>query len=174
MSYLNANKTSGIKYGIPLLVKMTLFFLSLELSAQEPPPRPLEVTINQNLSFGAFTQGPAGGSITVSSSSARSTSGDVILLNLGYLFYAATYRLSANAGTVVSILNGPDAVLPGSNGGSMTLHIGLSNPVSPFVLPTTYPAFSLMNLGGTLTVGNPGSNPPGNYSGTFDITFVQE
>jgi hypothetical protein len=31
-----------------------------------------------------------------------------------------------------------------------------------------------MNIGGTLTVGNSASNPPGSYSGTFDITFIQE
>ncbi len=151
-----------------------LFALPQDGLAQEPPPRPVEVTVVQSLGFGAFAQGAVGGSVTVNSAGSRSSSGDIILLNLGYSFTAASYRLVGNAGTVISILNGPDVSLPGSNGGSMTLHIGASDPSSPFVLISVPPAFTTMNVGGTLTVGNPGSNPPGNYSGTFDVTLIQE
>ena len=159
-----------------LLVLSVLLLLALPQDgyAQEPPPRPVEVTVVQNLGFGAFAQGAIGGSVIINSAGLRSSSGDIILLNLGYIFAAASYRLVANAGTVISILNGPNVSLPGSNGGSMTLQIGASDPVSPFVIMTVPPAFTLMNVGGTLTVGNPGANPPGNYSGTFDITFIQE
>ena len=153
---------------------LLLFALSQDGLAQEPPPRPVDVTVVQNLGFGAFAQGAAGGSVTINSAGSRSSSGDIILLNLGYLFSAASYRLVGNAGTVISILNGPDVSLPGSNGGSMTLHIGASDPASPFVLLTVPPDYTTMNVGGTLTVGNPGSNPPGNYSGTFDVTLIQE
>jgi len=151
-----------------------LLTIWLEGFAQEPPPRPVVVTVTQNLGFGAFTQGAAGGSVTVSSGSLRSSTGDVILLGLGFPFSAAVYQLVANQGTVISLLNGPDVLLPGSGGGSMTLHIGSSNPLSPFVMTTIPPAFTLLSIGGTLTVSNPASNPPGNYSGTFNITFIQE
>jgi len=174
MSVLKGNYNFRILNWIPLLIIILFFTFSPELSAQEPPPRPIEVTVNQNLAFGAFAQGAVGGTISINPASGRSFSGDIILLNLGYTFSAAIYKLVANAGTVVSLLNGPDVSLPGSNGGSMTLHIGASDPVWPFVITTVPPAFTLMNVGGTLTVGNPGSNPPGNYSGTFDITFIQE
>ena len=159
---------------IACIISALLFALPQDGLAQEPPPRPVDVTVVQNLGFGAFAQGAAGGTVTVNSAGLRSSSGDIILLNLGYLFTAASYRLVGNAGTVISILNGPDVTLPGSNGGSMTLHIGASDPASPFVLTTVPPAFTIMNVGGTLTVGNPGSNPPGNYSGTFDVTLIQE
>jgi hypothetical protein len=152
-----------------------LFVSSQEALAQEPPPRPVVVTVNQNLSFGVFAQGAAGGTITINSAGNRSFSGDIILLNIvGYTFSVSIYKLVANAGTVISLLNGPDVPLPGSNGGSMTLHIGASDPAWPFVINTVPPAFTLMNVGGTLTVGAPGANPPGNYSGMFDITFIQE
>ena len=160
-----------------LLIGLSLLLLLALPQAgfgQEPPPRPVEVTVVQNLGFGAFAQGAIGGSVTINTASLRSSSGDIILLNLGYIFAAASYRLVANAGTVISILNGPNVSLPGSNGGSMTLQIGASDPASPFVIMTIPPAFTSMNVGGTLTVGNPGSNPPGNYSGSFDVTFVQE
>jgi hypothetical protein len=57
--------------------------------------------------------------------------------------------------------------------GSMTLQINTIYP-TPFIINTTPPLSTLMYIGGVLTVGNPGSNPPGLYSGTFNITFVQE
>jgi hypothetical protein len=145
------------------------------MKGQEPPPRPLSVTVTaQNLSFGAFSQGAVGGTVTIASDGSRSATGDIILLTLGYSFSTALYELVANPGTVVSLLNGPDVVLPGSNGGSITLHIGASDPVSPFVITTVPPAYTPLNVGGTLTIGNPLSNPPGDFSGMFDITFIQE
>jgi hypothetical protein len=174
MSFLIRNYNFRILSSIGLLMIILFFAISTELSAQEPPPRPLQVTVNQNLAFGAFAQGAVGGTISINPANGRSSSGDIILLNLGYTFSAAIYKLVANAGTVVSILNGPNVSLTGSSGGSMTLHIGASDPVWPFVITTVPPAYTLMNVGGTLSVGNPGSNPPGNYSGTFYITFVQE
>jgi hypothetical protein len=159
-----------------LILSGILIFLAFQtIAGQEPPPRPVTVTVTaQGLSFGAFSQGVAGGTVTISSAGVRSATGDVILLGFGYIFSTALYELVGNPGTVVSILNGPDVSLPGSNGGSMTLHLGASNPASPFVINTTPPAFTQLNIGGTLTVSNPAANPPGSYSGTFDITFIQE
>lgn len=151
-----------------------LLLLSNEITAQEPPPRPVVVTVTQNLGFGAFATGVTGGTVTINSIGSRSSTGDVILLNLGYSFSTTIYRLVANAGTVISLLNGPNVSLPGSNGGSMTLQIGASNPVSPFVITTVPPAYTLLYIGGTLTVGNSAANPPGSYSGTFNVTFIQE
>ena len=174
MKFFIKGYRNHLQLSLLILPVFLLLALPQDLLAQEPPPRPVEVTVTQNLGFGAFTQGATGGTITINSTGARSATGDVIMLNLGFLFSTASYRLVANPGTVISILNGPDVLLPGSNGGSMSLHIGASDPVSPFVILTIPPAYTLMNLGGTLSVGNPGSNPPGNYSGLFDITFIQE
>ena len=161
-----------------LLIILPVIFLlasSQEAKAQEPPPQPITVTVTgQSLSFGAFYHGPVGGTMTINPDGSRSATGDVILLNLGYLFSTALYEVVANPETVISLLNGPDVTLPGSNGGSLTLHIGNSNPASPFVTTAVPPASTPLNVGGTLTVSNPGANPPGSYSGTFDITFIQE
>jgi hypothetical protein len=149
---------------------LLVFILSNNVAAQEDPPRPINVTVTQNLAFGTFYHGAVGGSVSVSPAGVRSSGGDVILLMTG-LYYSAIYRITGPPGTVVSLLNGPDVLLPGSGGGSLSLHIGNSNPASPFVL-TPGPFF--VNVGGTLTVGNSVANPPGSYSGTFNITFVQE
>jgi hypothetical protein len=153
------------------LLSSALFFLvSGSVIAQPHPPRPINVTVTQNLAFGTFYHGAVGGSVSVSPAGVRSSGGDVILLMTG-LYFSAIYRITGPPGTVVSLLNGPDVLLPGSGGGSLSLHIGNSNPASPFVLT---PGPFLVNVGGTLTVGNSVANPPGSYSGTFNITFVQE
>jgi hypothetical protein len=160
-----------------IILLLVLLISSLQMArCQEPPPRPITVTVTaQGLSFGAFSQGATGGTVTISSAGGRSATGDVILLNLtGYTFSTALYRLVGNPGTVVSILNGPNVSLPGIPGGSMTLQIGASNPASPFVINTIPPAYTELNIGGTLMVSSPAMNPPGSYSGTFDITFIQE
>jgi hypothetical protein len=158
-----------------ILTGIILSGIHISLVAQEPPPRPITITVtSQVLSFGAFTQGAVGGTVTISAAGARSSTGDIILLNLGFSFSTALYQIVGQPGTLVSLLNGPDVSLPGSGGGSMLLHIGSSNPASPFVIITVPPAFTTLNVGGVLTVSNPAANPPGNYSGTFNITFIQE
>jgi hypothetical protein len=158
------------------IVFLTLLLVSLWLTSysQEPPPRPLVVTVTRNISFGAFTHGLTGGSVSLDVGGTRTKTGDVILLNLGYTYSTATYSLVANPGTVVSLLPGSDVYLNGSNGGTLRFHIDSTNPASPFVISTIPPASTTLYLGGTLTVGNTSSNPPGNYSGTFNLTFIQE
>jgi hypothetical protein len=156
---------------VTLTIPVLLMFLSIELLGQEPPPRPIKVTVVSNLGFGTFYQGATGGTVTVNTTPARVSTGDVVLLGIGTPFSAAVYRITGNPGRIVSILNPLDILLPGSNGGSMNLHIGASNPPSPFV---TTAGQLLITIGGTLTVGAPASNPPGTFSGSFNITFIQE
>jgi hypothetical protein len=156
---------------LPFIILLTL---SQVVTAQEPPPRPITISVMQSLAFGAFTQGATGGTVIISSGGIRSSTGDIVLLNLGYSFSTASYDVVANPGTVISIMNGSDAILPGSNGGSITLKIGGSSPVSPMVTTAVPPAATTITVGGTLTVGAPGGNPAGNYSGSFNITFIQE
>jgi hypothetical protein len=148
-----------------------LFLIFQAAMGQEPPPRPLRITVNQNLGFGAFYQGAAGGTVTVRTDLSRIATGDVILLTMGYSFSPAIYTLTGTPGRIVSFLNPGDITLPGSNGGSLKLNLGSSNPASPFVLTST--PLSLY-IEGILTVGPPASNPPGNFSGSFNITFMQE
>lgn len=128
----------------------------------------------QNLSFGAFTQGSSGGTIIINNDGSRNASGTIVPLNLGAAYFQAIFEVEAPEGTVISILNGPDAILTGSNGGSMSLKIGNSDPASPFISTVVPPLKTQISVGGTLTVGTPQQSPPGNYSGTFYITFNNE
>lgn len=166
------------RLGCFLLLGILLVLSHSEAFAQQPPapPRPIAVYVNpaQGLNFGAFYQGNAGGSVIVYPNGSRSVTGDVIQANLGFSFSPALFEVDANPGTLISILNGPDVTLTGSNGGSMMLHIGSASPGSPFVTTAIPPARTVVSVGGTLTVSSPLANPAGSYSGTFSVTFIQE
>ena len=160
------------------ILPYTLFLLiyGLTVQAQPPPPRPINVFINpaQGLIFGAFFQGVTGGTVILFPDGSRSATGDLVLANLGVPFSPAIYEIDANAGTLISILNGPDVTLTGSNGGSIRLHIGNSSPASPFITTAIPPARTQVRIGGTLTVGSPLANPSGSYNGTYSVTFIQQ
>ncbi|UPK72676.1 DUF4402 domain-containing protein [Chitinophaga filiformis] len=160
-------------YSVLLLLLMQI---APPLLAQEPPPRPISVYVNpaQGLIFGAFFQGVSGGTVTIYPDGSRSVSGSIVQANLGFPFSPAIFEVDANPGTLISIMNGPDAILTGSNGGTLSLHIGTSSTGTPFITTATPPARTLVRIGGTLTVGSPPANPAGSYSGIFSVTFIQE
>jgi hypothetical protein len=145
-------------------------------SAQPPPPRPITVYANpaQGLIFGAFFQGSSGGTVILYPDGSRTSTGSLVLANLGYPYSPALFEIDANPGTAVSIMNGPDVTLTGSNGGSIGLHIGRASTGSSFITSIAPPGRTEVWIGGTLTVGSPLANPSGSYSGTFSVTFIQQ
>lgn len=154
-----------------------IFFLLLTtftLNAQENPPRPMHVSTFQHLSFGAFINGNSGGTVSIEPGGSRSVTGDIIPVYLSQQFHPAIFEVEANAGVVINILNGPDILLLGSNGGTLLLQLGSSLPLSPFINTTKPPFRTQVMVGGMLIVGNSHANPPGNYTGNFFITFIQE
>ncbi len=155
---------------------VTVACISLEVDAQTLPPRPIQVTVNnsQPLAFGAFTPGASGGSVIVNTNYTRSSAGTVVLLSLGYSSAPAMLYVKGNPGTVVTVTLSPSVTLTGSNGGSMILTPGPVLPASPFVITVPFQQTTELLIGGTLSVGPVGSNPAGNYSGTFSITFNQQ
>lgn len=151
-------------------------FASL-LNAQSLPPRPIIVTANssQPLAFGAFTPGTSGGTVTVSAAGGtRSSTGTVILFNMGIIYTPAMFYIRANPGTLVSLLSGPPTLMNGSNGGTLSLQVNGTFPASPFVITVPFQQQTTILIGGSLTVGNIALNPAGSYTGTIDVTFVQE
>lgn len=167
-------KLTGSRGKIFILYLLLLLVLTQEANAQYPP-RPVVVNpTGQGLAFGAFYQGAAGGTVSVSPAGVRSASGDVILFFGGFTFTAARFTIRGNPGTLITMMAGPPVVLNGSNGGSMTLTIGPANPPPPFVLTNPWPVPMDFFMGGTLTVGSPAANPPGTYDGSFTIIFNQQ
>jgi len=153
-----------------------LLLCQVQAHAQVHPPRPISVYFNPSLGlrFGAIFLSPSGGTLTILSDDSRSSTGGVLEAGLGFTYGAAVFEVLANPGTIISILNGPDATLYGSAGGSMTLHIGDCFPTSPFITTAAPPLYTTVKVGGILTVGTPVSNPEGSYSGSFLVTFMQE
>jgi len=169
--------TSGNNIVNTLIGVLTfLLFSPLSAHAQEPPPRPISIYVNpaQGLIFGAFFQGPTGGTVIIYPDGSRAVTGSVGQANLGFPYSPAIFEVDANPGTLITIMNGSDATLTGSNGGTLSMHIGTSSPASPFTATAISPARTQIRIGGTLTVGVPAANPPGSYSGTFSVTFIQQ
>ena len=171
----NKNKHDEVKliHGI-----LTLFLFSgcFAAKAQVNPPRPIGVyvTPGQGMNFGAFFQGMTGGTVILYANGSRSATGDLVLANMGFSLSPAMFEIEAEPGTVITILNGPDVPLTGSNGGSITLHLDAANLTSPFITTAVPPARTPVLIGGTLIVGSPPANPSGSYSGTFSVTFIQQ
>jgi hypothetical protein len=156
------------------IVTLILMMSNLCTIAQEMPPRPIGISLVQNLNFGAFYQGISGGTINLLPNGIRYATGDIILLGLGYPYFPVIFGMEGNPGTIVHFLAGPDVVLTGSNGGSLILQIGDSDPGDPIIINVAPPNTMQINVGGTLTVGNSISNPPGYYLGSFSVMFIQE
>lgn len=172
----SAHKSRLFGRVLPVMAALMLLCIAVPLQAQEPPPRPIIVTANpsQPLAFGAFSPGVAGGTVTVSPSGTRSAGGSVVLLSLGYVYTPAMFYVRANPGTVLSVLVPPPSILTGSGGGTLSLQIAGSLPSSPFVTTLPWPQQTTLLVGGTLTVANIATNPPGTYTGTYSITLIRE
>jgi hypothetical protein len=169
-----SGKRNRVGIILPLGLGIALMLSARTGMGQEQPPTPMKVTTFQNLSFGAFFQGVAGGSVIIYPSGSRAVTGDIIQASLGYSYYPAIFEIEANPGSQIVIQKGPDVLLSGSNSGTMTLHIGDTDPVSPFVNSTTPPGRTQVRVGATLLVGSPLANPVGAYNGAFMITFIQQ
>ncbi|HEV7621385.1 MAG TPA: DUF4402 domain-containing protein [Flavisolibacter sp.] len=164
-------KSLFIRYKKLMQLSCLIFFC---ISSSAASSQILSVRTVQNLNFGAFTQTGSSGTVIISNSGSRSATGGILPLNLGLTYFQAIFEIEAPAGTIISILNGSDAVLTGSNGGTMSLHISNSDPLSPFVSAVSPPAKTQVNIGGVLSIGDKVQSPSGFYTGTFYITFNNE
>jgi len=116
----------------------------------------------------------SGGTVILYPNGMRSVTGDIVQASLGFSFSPAIFEIEALPGTIIHVLNGPDVQLSGSNGGVINLHLGTSDPTSPFITTAIPPSRTLVRIGGILTIGSPIANPSGSYNGMFQITFIQE
>jgi len=151
-----------------LLVCLVTFVLQVE--AQEMPPRPIIVVrMNQQLNFGSIVSGQNGGRVKVDFNGGRQfISGDIILLSS--TTSCAGFTVDAEPGTMINIVNGQDAILTGPKG-TVTLHLEDASTGNPFITTGTS---TDVYIGGTLIIGTEAASPPGFYSGSFSVTFIQQ
>jgi hypothetical protein len=162
-----------IRLLMPFCLLVSILALNAPCIAQEKPPRPILITVStaQHLSFGTFIQAGTYGTVTVSYDGARSATGSIILPNMSSIVTPALFIIDAEPGTLITIFNGPPAILTGSNGGFLTLTIGEASTRSPFITSSQY---TDVFIGGTLEVESLLADPAGFYSGTFQVTFIQQ
>jgi hypothetical protein len=131
------------------------------------------VTPTQDLSFGAFAAG-SGGTVTISPQSARTATGDVILMTGGQFSQgdSATFDLSGspNGAYQITLPSDGQVTLTGSQGGSMAVSTFTSSPSGQGQLNSA--GTQTLSVGATLGVGS--SQAPGTYSGSFNVTIVFE
>ena len=128
----------------------------------------LEMAIqnNQELSFGSFVAG-SGGSVTVSTSGARSASGGVLLIPSS-AGAAAQFTVSGDANATYTIqLPGNDFVKLSGPGGDMFINEFTGSPSGAAGQLSAGGSQSL-SVGGTLNVAS--GQSPGEYSGSFTVT----
>jgi hypothetical protein len=174
---------SIVHFKIHKLVGYILFFMILinptNIIAQPGLPlRAATVTATQSLSFGDLTllSGSAGGTATVDYTGSRSKTGSVLLLNLGTPVQPAIFELKLCPGRVV-VITYPPTITLSAGGHSMTLHIGPTSVGSSgdsFITNKGCDDTHLISVGGTLDIGSISANPSGLYTGSFDLTFVQQ
>lgn len=130
--------------------------------------QPIKIINTQDLNFGIFCQtDDTGGTVTVSNTGTRSVTGNVTLISSTFSY--AVFTITTDSTDLFSLqIDKPAISLSGSNGGSMLLQIGTSNPEFPSVVagqPAT------VYIGGTLNVGSRSENPSGTYSGNYLLYF---
>lgn len=159
-----------------LFLLVCLSFVFTAAFTQQPPPRPINIYVNptQGLVFGSVFRGANGGSVIIYPDGSRSVTGDIQQAHNGVTFSPAIFEIEANQGTIITIVNGPDVILNGSNGGTATLKIGSSSLGTPFITSVLPPLHTILRIGGTLIIGSPQVTPTGKYSGTFNLTFIQQ
>jgi hypothetical protein len=153
-----------------------LYFLNAVYAQPPQPPRPITIFANpeQGLIFGTFFRGNSGGEVIIYPDGSRSVTGDIIQSNIGVPFSPAIFEIEVSQGTMITILNGPDITMTGSNGGNIKLKIGNSNMGSSFITSANFPAHTTIRIGGKLSVSGPLTSPSGSYSGNFYVTFIQQ
>ena len=139
-----------------------------------PPPREIRVFATQELGFGGFYTGIAGGNVIISHTGSRSATGTVVLA--GGLGQPAIFIVELLPGRLVNIMIYPQTTTLSriGGGGSMTMTIGPTDKGTSFVTSAGHPFRNPVQVGGILHVGNIVSNPAGEYTGTFNVTFIQE
>lgn len=165
------------------LLLLTISIVNGQNNAPPLPQRTATATVTQHLSFGdiSLDATSAGGTVTVDYTGSRSSTGDVYLLNLGYPVEQAILEFHLCPGRSVKVLFNPLVQL---THGSYSMNMAIDRlRIGTTLITTSGQSFfsnkgcndtHYIEVGGTLTLGNLMTNPPGEYTGSFSVTLAQE
>ena len=170
---------------LPFCLIVCSIIIYIPVNAQEQPPKPIEVALKgikvekvQDLSFGTFILAQNIGTVTVESTGVRVASPSSFLpAALSSLISPspAIFYVTALPGTLITIQGSNNTLNTIIPGGSVALTMFDSDPISPFVVPSSPGAKYTevaVKIGGTLTISV--ATTAGVYSGPFSITFIQQ
>jgi hypothetical protein len=151
-----------------------LFLVFFEPAGMKAQLRQLRVEVVQDLSFGSFYVGASGGTITITPEGTRTTTGTVVPLAIS-TEAPAIFEVRS----ITLIARWVHIVLPASayltrSGGSERIVVNNFKSDKPSGFWSSLFLTQRVNVGATLTVQGLSSNPPGNYAGTFSVTFAYE
>ena len=157
---------------LPLFCAL-LFLAFFEPTGMKAQP-PLRVNVVQDLSFGSFVIGASGGTITITPEGTRTTTGTIVHL-ANSTEAPAIFEVSkpGSSKKQVNIVFPASAYLTRS-GGSERIVVNNFKSDKPSGFWSSLFLTQRVNVGATLTVQGLSSNPPGNYAGTFSVTFAYE
>jgi len=136
------------------------------------------ITANQTqaINFGTYyVNGTGGGTVSIGWDGSRTSTGNIVLLNIAPYAQPAIFEFKLLKGNIVSFTYFPTGILTGSNGGTLTFDIGPTEHGingSSFTVNANAGNNTPFKVGGTLHI--PANAIQGTYSGNFDITFHQE
>jgi hypothetical protein len=124
----------------------------------------------QDLAFGAIIRGGSAGTVTISTTGTRSSTGGVFLLPSGYAAYMqASFTVWVRRKNRTVQITLPSSVIISSGSNSMTVNTFTSSPSGTFTSPTAN-YITTINVGARLNVG--ANQARGTYSGTFNVTVA--
>ena len=142
----------------------------------EVSSRTIIATQIQAINFGTYcVSGTGGGTVSINWDGSRTSTGNIVLLNIAPYAQPAIFEIKLLKGRTVSFTYLPTGKLTGSNGGKLSFDIGPTeqgNNGSSFTVNTNPDFITPFKVGGTLHI--PINAIQGMYSGNFDITFHQE
>ncbi|MBN2682929.1 MAG: DUF4402 domain-containing protein [Bacteroidales bacterium] len=155
---------------------MTINFCFSQENSKGNSENGLQISITKikDLSFGSFYPGSNGGTLSISSNGVRSATGTVITLSSEAYYSEAVYEISCPEYSMVHLIYKHTIVMHGSNGGHFKLRTEQPENGKVFAAPANSENGFLISVGGVLEMNGPSFNPPGDYSGTLDITILIE
>ncbi len=137
--------------------------------AGQPAAAQVTITNSSGLSFGSFSVSSSG-SVLVSASGARSSTGGVVLLGSGPAASAAQFSVretGGNASVYVITLPADNTVtLTNANSQTATLTSFVSNPSGTSAIPAG--GTQVLSVGATVVLATGQGN--GSYAGSFSVT----
>lgn len=138
----------------------------------------LHAFVSQGLSFGAFSTGPAGGTVTITPEGNRLVTGTIIPL-ANSTGTAAIVEIEAPPDQLIHIEFPSSIEIEGTQRGNQIVisNFTTDKPNNTFITTADSPPYrNIVRIGATLTVKNPSGNINDSYKGGFHfiVTCVQQ